>query len=256
MSGLWPARSTMAEGIVMKSVWRTSESDPIRTLRPAPAPKRPRQAKTSPRDEARQLLYAHEEERRRLSLALHDSMTQSLAALATNVDLIERSASVLSPRTRAIVAETRFIARQCFQQVRRLTDHLYPPLVAEVGLPLALRCTVASFAERTGVRIACQSEDCPRLPSSYIDRFHVDAAVFSGEALAFLVGAMGEDRVMLGSDYPYPLGEQQVGSLIRANASLSERAREKLLHANATRFFGLEAARADRAEAPPASCRA
>jgi signal transduction histidine kinase len=148
----------------MKSVWRTSETDPIRTLRPAPAPKRPRQARPSPRDEARQLLYAHEDERRRLSLALHDSMTQSLAALATNVDLIERSASALNPRTRAIVAETRFIARQCFQQVRRLTDHLYPPLVAEVGLPLALRCTVANFAERTGVRIACQSEDCPRLP--------------------------------------------------------------------------------------------
>jgi len=97
-------------------------------------------------------------------------------------------------------------------------------------------------------------EDCPRLPSSYIDRFHVDAAVFSGEALAFLVAAMGEDRVMLGSDYPYPLGEQQVGSLIRTNAALSERAREKLLHANAARFFGLEAARADRAA--PARCRA
>jgi hypothetical protein len=148
----------------MKSVWRTSESDPVRPFRPAPAPKRQRAAKTSARDEARQLLYAHEEERRRLSLALHDSMTQSLAALATNVDLIERSASVLSPRTRAVVAETRFIARQCFQQVRRLTDHLYPPLVAEVGLPLALRCTVANFAERTGLRIACQSDDCPRLP--------------------------------------------------------------------------------------------
>jgi hypothetical protein len=148
----------------MKSVWRTSESDPARTLRPAPSPKRQRPAKTSAREESRRLLYAHEEERRRLSLALHDSMTQSLAALATNVDLIERSASVLSPRTRAVVAETRFIARQCFQQVRRLTDHLYPPLVSEVGLPLALRCTVASFAERTGVRIACQSDDCPRLP--------------------------------------------------------------------------------------------
>jgi hypothetical protein len=148
----------------MKSVWRSSESDPGRTLRPAPAQKRQRPAKTSPRDEARRLVHAHEDERRRLSLALHDSMTQSLAALATNVDLIERSASVLSPRTRAVVAETRFIARQCFQQVRRLTDHLYPPLVAEVGLPLALRCTVASFAERTGLRIACHSDDCPRLP--------------------------------------------------------------------------------------------
>ena len=83
-------------------------------------------------------------------------------------------------------------------------------------------------------------EDCPRLPSSYVDRFYVDAAVFSGDALAFLVKTMGEDRVMLGSDYPFPLGEQQVGSLIRSHESLPGTTREKLLHANATRFFGLE----------------
>jgi aminocarboxymuconate-semialdehyde decarboxylase len=86
-------------------------------------------------------------------------------------------------------------------------------------------------------------EDCPRLPSSYVDRFHVDAAVFSGDALAFLVKSMGDDRVMLGSDYPYPLGEQQVGSLIRSHPALTDRTRDKLLHANAIRFFGLQPAR-------------
>ncbi len=87
-------------------------------------------------------------------------------------------------------------------------------------------------------------EDCPRLPSSYLDRFYVDAAVFSGDALAFLVKTMGEERVMLGSDYPFPLGEQQVGSLIRSHAGLPPATRERLLHTNATRFFGLEEVRA------------
>jgi aminocarboxymuconate-semialdehyde decarboxylase len=86
-------------------------------------------------------------------------------------------------------------------------------------------------------------EDCPRLPSTYVDRFYVDAAVFSGDALAFLVKIMGEDRVMLGSDYPFPLGEQQVGSLIRSHETLPVPTREKLLHANATAFFGLDAGR-------------
>ena len=85
-------------------------------------------------------------------------------------------------------------------------------------------------------------EDCPRLPSSYVDRFFVDAAVFSGDALSFLVKTMGEERVMLGSDYPFPLGEQQVGNLIRSHESLPARTRECLLHANATRFFGLDRA--------------
>jgi aminocarboxymuconate-semialdehyde decarboxylase len=84
-------------------------------------------------------------------------------------------------------------------------------------------------------------EDCPCLPSSYIDRFHVDAAVFSGDALTFLVKTMGEERVMLGSDYPFPLGEQQVGNLIRTHETLSPAVRDKLLHGNARRFFGLGA---------------
>jgi len=89
-------------------------------------------------------------------------------------------------------------------------------------------------------------EDCPRLPSSYVDRFYVDGAVFSDAALSFLVRTMGEDRVMLGSDYPYPLGEQRVGTLVRSHPDLSTAAREKLLHANAQRFFGLAPARTRR----------
>jgi aminocarboxymuconate-semialdehyde decarboxylase len=89
-------------------------------------------------------------------------------------------------------------------------------------------------------------EDCPHPPSSYVNRFCVDAAVFSGDALDLLVKVMGAEHVMLGSDYPFPLGEQQVGSLIRSQDSLPVATREKLLHANAMAFFGLESAAAAR----------
>jgi aminocarboxymuconate-semialdehyde decarboxylase len=85
-------------------------------------------------------------------------------------------------------------------------------------------------------------EDCPHPPSSYLDRFCVDGAVFSADALEFLVNTMGEERVMLGSDYPFPLGEQRVGSLARTHPTLTARARARLLHENAAAFFGLEPA--------------
>lgn len=81
--------------------------------------------------------------------------------------------------------------------------------------------------------------DCPQLPSSYVDRFYVDAAVFSHDSLSLLVKIMGEDRVMLGSDYPFPLGEQKVGAVIRTHEGLSAETRTKLLSKNATTFFGL-----------------
>lgn len=82
-------------------------------------------------------------------------------------------------------------------------------------------------------------KDCPRPPSAYVDRFCVDSAVFDERALRLLVEVMGEDRVMLGSDYPFPLGEERVGALIGAAAALGEGARRKIRGANAAAFFGL-----------------
>ncbi|MEU4830239.1 amidohydrolase family protein [Streptosporangium sp. NPDC023615] len=75
-------------------------------------------------------------------------------------------------------------------------------------------------------------------PSHYLDRFSVDSVVFDERALRLLVDTMGEDRVMLGSDFPYPLGESPVGALVRGAGFLSEPARAKLLGGNAVRFLG------------------
>jgi aminocarboxymuconate-semialdehyde decarboxylase len=76
-------------------------------------------------------------------------------------------------------------------------------------------------------------------PSAYTERFYVDSAVFDARALRLLIEVMGEERVMLGSDYPFPLGELRVGKLIRDMQSLSDAARKKLLVENAQRFLGL-----------------
>ena len=78
---------------------------------------------------------------------------------------------------------------------------------------------------------------CPLLPSSYTDRFYVDSAVFDQDALSMLVSVMSEDRVMLGSDYPFPLGEQDIGSLVRNTDKLSPISKSKILGDNALGFF-------------------
>jgi aminocarboxymuconate-semialdehyde decarboxylase len=76
-------------------------------------------------------------------------------------------------------------------------------------------------------------------PRHYLDRFYVDSAVFDEDALGLLVRTMGEDRVVLGSDYPFPLGEERIGSLIR-RSGLSEETKAKLLYRNAAKFLGLK----------------
>ena len=77
-------------------------------------------------------------------------------------------------------------------------------------------------------------------PSHYLNRFFVDSAVFDEGTLKFLVEKMGADRVMLGSDYPFPLGEQRVGSLIR-ESSLPPAVKQNLLVDNASKWLASQA---------------
>jgi aminocarboxymuconate-semialdehyde decarboxylase len=82
--------------------------------------------------------------------------------------------------------------------------------------------------------------ECQHPPSHYLNRFYVDSAVFDQRALQFLVETMGAGQVMLGSDYPFPLGEERVGTLIR-QSNLPQDAKIKLLSGNAMRFLRIEA---------------
>jgi aminocarboxymuconate-semialdehyde decarboxylase len=80
---------------------------------------------------------------------------------------------------------------------------------------------------------------CQLAPREYLNRFYVDSAVFDRRALKYLVETMGPERVMLGSDYPFPLGEDHVGELIRSS-DLVQTAKLRLLGQNAAEFLGLD----------------
>ncbi|GAC1032299.1 amidohydrolase family protein [Pseudomonas sp. No.21] len=82
-------------------------------------------------------------------------------------------------------------------------------------------------------------EDCPQLPSSYVKRFFVDSAVFDPRALQLLVEVMGPDRVMLGSDSPFPLGEQRIGSGVLEHPRLDDADKARICAGNAREFFGI-----------------
>jgi aminocarboxymuconate-semialdehyde decarboxylase len=81
--------------------------------------------------------------------------------------------------------------------------------------------------------------DCPQLPSSYCDRFCVDSAIFNEDALRMLVAAVGSDRVLLGTDAPFPLGEVKPGALVESTYAEDRATREAILSRNAQRLFAL-----------------
>jgi aminocarboxymuconate-semialdehyde decarboxylase len=74
-------------------------------------------------------------------------------------------------------------------------------------------------------------------PRDYLGKFWVDSGVHEIHTLRLILSLFGESRVALGSDYPFPLGEQTPGKLIR-EAGLGETVQRKLLFDNACEWLG------------------
>src|SRR3989475_6749054 len=72
-------------------------------------------------------------------------------------------------------------------------------------------------------------------------RFYVDSLVHDADALNLLLKLFGAERVALGSDYPFPLGEAEPGKLIESMGELSAKDKAQLLSETAREFLGLNA---------------
>lgn len=80
-----------------------------------------------------------------------------------------------------------------------------------------------------------------RNPREYLGQFWVDSLVHDIGSMRNLLEVFGENRVILGSDYPFPLGEKVPGTLIESMPEFSPLLREKLLSGNALEWLGREA---------------
>ena len=81
--------------------------------------------------------------------------------------------------------------------------------------------------------------DNARNPREYLSRLYFDSCVHDQRALEYLIDTVGAEHVMLGTDYPFPLGEQSPGELI-ANLPGREEQQEHLNYRTALRWLGLE----------------
>jgi aminocarboxymuconate-semialdehyde decarboxylase len=80
--------------------------------------------------------------------------------------------------------------------------------------------------------------DNPHPPSKYLRRLYFDSLVHDGRTLKNLIEVFGADRVALGTDYPFPLGELSPGALIESMTELDAATREQLLWRTALEWLG------------------
>ncbi len=120
------------------------------------------------RDEvARQVVQAHEAERRRVALELHDQIGQDLTALTLHAQALSRrldAAAHGDPRAATQAQRLAALAQRTLAEVQSLSHDLRPTLLDDVGLPAALRALASDAHERLWIETRLDAGARARAP--------------------------------------------------------------------------------------------
>ncbi len=102
--------------------------------------------------------------------------------------------------------------------------------------------TLPYVAERLdrGYRVYPEISDLiPHPPSDYLARISYDTVSFDQGALRFVLGSMGADRLLLGSDYPHQIGDMSRALWAARSLGLPAPTAERILSGNARALLGI-----------------
>lgn len=109
------------------------------------------------------LLKAQDDERRRISRELHDTVGQSLAAIQMTLGPLKKALAKDKSAT-ARLNDCREIVDQTLSEVRTVSHLLYPPTLDLFGLRSALEWLTDGFSKRSGIQLDLRlPKDIPRL---------------------------------------------------------------------------------------------
>ncbi|MFZ0882603.1 MAG: PAS domain-containing protein [Candidatus Acidiferrales bacterium] len=113
---------------------------------------------------SRQLLTLRSEEQRRIARELHETASQTLAALKMTLRQIGDLLPETETRGQDLVRSAGVLTADAIREVRTISSILHPPLMDEVGLAAGLRTYAKLFAERSGLAVDLSiPEDLGRL---------------------------------------------------------------------------------------------
>ncbi len=101
--------------------------------------------------------------------------------------------------------------------------------------------TIGRIEHGFNVRPDLCAVDNKRNPRDYLGRFYLDSLVHDADALRYLIRLVGAEKIALGSDYPFPLGEAEPGKLIDSMPDLDAAVRRRLLSETALEFLAADA---------------
>ena len=106
----------------------------------------------------------------------------------------------------------------------------------------AFPATLGRIEHGFDVRPDLCAVDNPHSPRKYLGRIYFDSLVHEAAKLDYLLKLVGADQIALGSDYPFPLGEEHPGKLI-ASMPYDDAIKSMLFYGSALNWLDLELGR-------------
>ena len=188
--------------------------------------------------------------------------------IATNVEGEELSSPRLEPFWAAVEQQNVvvFIHPIGFTQPERLTEHYFFNVI---GHPIENTLAIANLIfggvmeRHPGLKIVMAHgggflpayagrmdhayharedvrQGLPKPPGEYLRQFHFDSVVFETDQLRFLIEKYGVDRLLVGTDYPYDMGEVDPIGFVAKTPGLADQERAAIAGGNAARLLGID----------------
>jgi aminocarboxymuconate-semialdehyde decarboxylase len=93
-------------------------------------------------------------------------------------------------------------------------------------------------SDSTHERDPSTRENIKHKPSWYMKKFWYDTVIFDQRMIEYLADRVGENRVMLGSDYPWRLWDAE--GMVSSSKKISREAKERILWKNAASLYGIK----------------
>lgn len=77
-------------------------------------------------------------------------------------------------------------------------------------------------------------------PRSYMGKFWVDGITHDADALRFLIGVMGAEKIAYGTDYPFPLGDLEHGKFIEEMPDLPSDVKQQIFSGAVLEFLRID----------------
>jgi signal transduction histidine kinase len=149
------------------------------------------------------LMHSQDDERRRISRELHDSLGQYLASAKMDIEALKRTdATEKENQSFGHLADT---LDKCLSETRTISYLLHPPLLDEIGFVSAAKWYVEGFSERSGIQATLNiPQDLKRLPDvlelalfRILQESLTNVHRYSHSQSAEILVELGGDQIML-----------------------------------------------------------